>query len=134
MKKQLLILSALLFEAGVLVAIFLTIPYALAIFGFALLVYIIWLVIGKIEPYHKNPYSNMPNWPIYRRSWRIKFALSLLILFIIIIQLDMGFVAADKPWAGEVSFTWFAGSAAIIIVVYMLKDLVANSKNATNGK
>ena len=64
MKKQILILSVLLFEAVVLVALFYKIHYAIVVFGLALVVYGTWLATGKIEPYRNSPYSHMPNWPI----------------------------------------------------------------------
>ncbi len=76
----------------------------------------------------------MPNWLVYRRSFRIKFAVSALIIFFVMLQLDFGFVAMKKSWAGDVSFSWVAGSAAIGIIIYLLKDFVANKRTPADKK
>ncbi|MBD3422000.1 MAG: hypothetical protein GF398_17955 [Chitinivibrionales bacterium] len=128
MKKLILISSLLIFEIGVLIAIFLSIPVSLYVFAIALIFLIVWLVVGKIKPYTKSPYSHMPNWFIYRRSFRIKFATFALVIFGIIFQLDIGFVAVKKTWAGENGVSWITGTAVIGIVFYLIKALVANRK------
>jgi hypothetical protein len=128
MKKKILILSLLFFEIGVLIAVLLSIPLSLIVFTIALFCLIIWLVVGKVNPYNKSPYSHMPNWIIYRRSFRIKFATFALVIFSVIFQLDIGFVAVNKPCAGENGISWITGTAVIGIIFYLLKALIANRK------
>lgn len=127
--NKLLFLSLSLFQLGVLICLFSSVVNGLWTFVIASFVYIIWLFIGKISPYYSSPYNHMPNWPIYRRGFRIKFATSALIVFLVILQLDIGFVALQKTWAGDVSFFWVAVSAAIGICIYLYRDLSANRKN-----
>jgi hypothetical protein len=130
--KILLIASLTLFQIGVLLCLFTTIVTGLVVLAVAFLFHIIWLAVGRISPYKNSPYKHMPNWLIYRRSFRVKFAVSALIIFFAILQLDFGFVAMKKPWAGDVSFTWFAGSAAIGIIVYLLRDFVVNRRTGVS--
>lgn len=134
MKKLILISSLLIFETGVLIAVFWSIPLSLFAFIVALIFLTVWLVVGKINPYNKSPYSHMPNWFIYRRSFRIKFATLALIIFSIIFQLDIGFVAVRKPWAGDHGISWITGTAVIGIVFYLIKALIANRKKTVCGE
>jgi hypothetical protein len=128
------ITSLLLYQSSVLLCFFHSVAIGLLGFAVASVTYIVWLVIGKIEPYKNSIYNHMPNWLVYRRSFRIKFAVSALIIFFVMLQLDFGFVAMKKSWAGDVSFSWVAGSAAIGIIIYLLKDFVANKRTPADKK
>ena len=130
MSNYILILSLILFEMGVMTSIFYSISKALIVFAISTIIYCSWLRLGEINEYIKSPHAHKSNWCLFRRSCRIKFATTILIISFITFQSDFGFDMSTKQSTYDFSGSLTSGIAIIIVAVFLWRDLIANKKKS----